>query len=85
MFYGVIMNTRMFAERLNQGLDEIGVPTLLSERIDVFSKLLDVPKFKAEAILNGRFIIDHEILEQIAKELEVSPDWLLGEEDDSYE
>lgn len=76
------MNTRMFAERLNQGLDEIGVPSLLSERIDVFSKLLDVPKFKAEAILNGRFSINHEILEQIARELEVSPDWLSGEEED---
>lgn len=74
------MSTRVFAERLNQGLDEIGVPTLLSERIDVFAKLIDVPRFKAEAILNGRFVIDDDLLQRISKELEVSPDWLKGED-----
>ena len=62
------MNTRVFVERLNQGLDDIGVPTLVSERVDVFAKLLDVPRFKAEAILNGRLPIDQHILEKIAKE-----------------
>jgi hypothetical protein len=83
VFCGEIMNTRVFVERLNQGLDDIGVPTLVSERVDVFAKLLDVPRFKAEAILNGRLPIDQHILEKIAKELEVSPEWLLGHDDHS--
>lgn len=73
------MNTKVFAQRLNQGLDDIGVPVLISERIDVFSKLLDVPRFKAEAILNGRLPVPPEMLSQIAKELEVSPEWLSGD------
>ncbi len=76
------MNGRIFAERLNQSLDEIGVPTLVSERIDIFAKLLDIPKFKAEAILNGRLVVSPDILEKIAQELEVSSDWLLGEQDE---
>lgn len=76
------MNTRIFAERLNQGLDEIGVPTLVSERIDIFAKLLDVPKFKAEAILNGRLVVAPDVLQKIAQELEVSTFWLIGERDE---
>ena len=75
------MLMRVFSERLNHGLDEIGVPTLLSERIEIFAKLLDIPRFKAEAILGGRFSIDNEMLAKIAKELEVSPEWLRGEDE----
>jgi len=72
------MSNRVFAERLNQGLDEIGVPTLLHERIDVFAKLIDIPRFKAETILNGRIMVEGSLLVQIAKELEVTPEWLSG-------
>jgi hypothetical protein len=72
------MSNRVFAERLNQGLDEIGVPNLLNERIDVFAKLIDIPRFKAESILNGRMMAEDSLLAQIATELEVTPEWLLG-------
>ena len=72
------MSNRVFAERLNQGLDEIGVPTLLNERIDAFAKLIDIPRFKAESILSGHMIIEGGLLAQIATELEVTPEWLMG-------
>lgn len=75
------MKLRVFAERLNQGLDDIGVPVVISERIDVFSKLINLPRFKAEALLNGKLMADPELIQHIAKELEVTPEWLLGEDD----
>lgn len=71
------MNKREFSERLNHELDEIGVPERNDERIAVFAKLLKVPQFKAEAILNGHSP-ETPLLELLAGELEVSVDWLLG-------
>jgi hypothetical protein len=75
------MNKREFSERLNRELDEIGVPVRNDERIVVFAKLLKVPSFKAEAILNGHSP-DASTLEILAEELEVSVDWLLGKTDE---
>ncbi|KTC83832.1 hypothetical protein Lbru_1655 [Legionella brunensis] len=49
----------------------------MMERVQVCSKLFKLPKFKAEAILNG-MIIDSNSMQKIADELEVSVDWLLG-------
>jgi plasmid maintenance system antidote protein VapI len=72
------MSNRQFSERLNQELDEIGVPARSDERVEVFAKLLKVPRFKAEAILNGNTMLDAPLLEMLAEELEVSADWLLG-------
>ena len=71
------MQNKQFSERLNKELDGIGVPLLRSERIDVFSRLMKLPKFKAEALLNGS-IPDAEILKLLAEELEVNDEWLLG-------
>ncbi len=73
------MTNKLFAERLNQGLDDIGVPSLQHERIEAFAILIDVPRFKAESLLNGQALLDDELLEKIAKELEVQKDWLLGQ------
>lgn len=72
------MPNRQFSEKLNKELDSIGVPLLQQERIDVFAKLLKVPKFKAEALLNGLTVPDAQLLNKIADELEVNPDWLIG-------
>lgn len=73
------MPDKKFAERLNKELDGIGVPSLQQERIDVLAKLLKVPKFKAELLVNG-MIPNLELLTHLAKELEVNPDWLIGKE-----
>ncbi|KTC84831.1 hypothetical protein [Legionella brunensis] len=72
------MPNKLFAERLNKELDNIGVPPRSDERIEVFSKLIKIPKFKAEAFLNGITTPDEKILNLIAEELEVNGDWLIG-------
>lgn len=71
------MPNKQFAERLNKELDSIGVPLLNRDRVDVVAKLLKVPKFKAESLLNG-VITDEKIVMLVAGELEVNADWLLG-------
>lgn len=77
------MANKLFAERLNQSLDNIGLPTLDQDRIEAFARLIKAPKFKAESILHGEFIPNPELLEKIASELEVKTTWLLGKSDDN--
>ena len=74
------MSNKKFAERLNRALDEMGAPERSDERIEIFSKLIKVPRFKAEAILNGTMPLDAHLLETLTQELEVTQAWLLGEE-----
>ena len=74
------MNKR-FAERLNRELDSIGFPESSSERIEAFSRLVHIPKFKAESYLNGLANPDQTVLKIIAQELEVNEDWLIGRTD----
>lgn len=74
------MSNKKFAERLNKALDDIGVPERNDERVETFSKLIKVPRFKADAILNGTMPLDAHLLELLTQELEVTEAWLLGEE-----
>ena len=73
------MNNKVFSERLNRELDIIGVPQHNTERVEVFSKLMKIPRFKAGALLNGSFPPDPNLLESLANELEVSVEWLRGD------
>lgn len=75
------MLNKRFSERLNKELDSIGVPETTSERIEILSKLIKVPKFKAEALLNGNTNPDEALLRTLAQELEVNADWLIGKSD----
>ena len=75
------MLNKRFSERLNKELDSIGVPETTAERIEVLSKLIKVPKFKAEALLNGIANPDEALLKVLAQELEVNVDWLIGKTD----
>lgn len=75
------MQNKRFSERLNKELDNIGVPESNSERIEALSRLIRVPKFKAEAYLNGLYKPDEAVLKILAQELEVNPDWLIGKTD----
>lgn len=72
---------RRFSERLNKELDNIGVPETNQERIEALSKLIKIPKFKAEALLNGITKPDETVLKILANELEVNVDWLIGKSD----
>lgn len=78
IFFGIKMTNKVFSERLNRELDNIGLPQLEQERIEAFARLIKTPKFKAESILHGELIPNPELLQQIASELEVSVDWLMG-------
>ena len=75
------MGNKRFSERLNKELDDIGVPERSDERVEVFAKLLKVPRFKAQALLDGATIPEAPLLTILAEELEVSADWLLGKSD----
>lgn len=75
------MPNKRFSERLNKELDSIGVPEATPERIEALSKLIKIPRFKAEALLNGNTGPDEALLQILAEELEVNADWLLGKSD----
>ncbi|CEG58065.1 hypothetical protein [Legionella fallonii] len=75
------MLNKRFSERLNKELDSIGVPETTAERIEVLSKLIKIPRFKAEALLNGNTNPDEALLNTLAQELEVNADWLIGKSD----
>lgn len=72
------MTNRLFAERLNQELDKIEMPLREDERLDAFSKMFHLPKFKAEAMLHGVYLPDEDLLQSLAKEFEIDPNWLIG-------
>ncbi|MCA0402647.1 MAG: hypothetical protein LCH30_02505 [Proteobacteria bacterium] len=74
------MPNKQFAERLNKELDSIGLPTNSQERINALARLIKIPKFKAEAFLNGSYVPDAPTLQMLAEELEVSADWLIGKD-----
>ena len=78
------MSNKVFSERLNQELDNIGLPQHEAERIEAFARLIKTPRFKAESILHGELIPSPEVLNQIAEELEVSIEWLTGKSDKEH-
>ncbi len=71
---------RLFSERLNHELNEIGMPERLEERVETFCKVFKTPRFKAESILNGNLLPDEALLQRLSQELEVSSNWLLGQD-----
>jgi hypothetical protein len=72
------MTNRQFSEKLNQELDSIDVPMREDERLEAFSKMFHIPKFKADAILHGVYLPDEKLLHAIADEFEINADWLIG-------
>lgn len=78
------MLNKRFSERLNKELDNIGAPESNSERIEVLSKLVKIPKFKAEALLNGATKPDAALLNMLAQEFEVNADWLVGKDESRH-
>lgn len=69
---------KRFTERLNQCLDETGAPAQARERAAILSKMIDIPKQQAWAILEGHQLPDQALLQRIAAEFEVDADWLMG-------
>lgn len=72
------MSNKQLVERLNYELDELGVPALMKERVQVCTKLFKLPSFQIEALLNGIVAFGGGSMQKVADELGVSKDWLLG-------
>jgi len=72
------MSNKKLTERLNHELDVLGVPQLMTERVQACSKMFELPKYQVEAILSGIATKDISSVEKVATELEVNKDWLLG-------
>ncbi len=70
---------RQFAERLNHALDNLDIPTPSRERAVILSKMVGITKQQAWSLLEGHVKPDAELLQQLADELEVETEWLLGE------
>ena len=71
--------TRNFTQRLNKVLDDLDVPSPIRDRAVILSKMLNIPKQQAWAILEGKQSPDESLLQLIATELEVDPAWLVGD------
>lgn len=71
---------RVFSERLNQQLSDIGMPEPFEERVDSFAKVFKTGHFKAASLLNGNDLPNEALLKKISQELEVSENWLLGKD-----
>lgn len=78
------MGNKLFAERLGNELDSMDIPERLEDRVDAFSKLLKIPRFKAEALITGVILPDGALLIIMAKELEVNASWLIGKSNDKH-
>lgn len=74
------MTNRAFCDRLNKELSDIGMPERMEERVVMFSKVFKTPRYKSQEILNGNILPDTRLLQELAKELEVSTAWLLGKD-----
>lgn len=68
---------------MNNKLDAIGAPCLMTERVQVCYKLFKLPRFKTEALLTG-MILDPKSIQTIADELAVRVDWLLENNDQMH-
>jgi hypothetical protein len=74
----VQQSAKPFADRLNSCLDDTEAPVSIRERANILSKLLDIPKQQAWGLLAGQQMPDQSLLERIAAEFDVDPQWLLG-------
>lgn len=66
-------SAKLFSEKLNKYLDELGTPTGIRERANILSKMLHIPKQQAWGILEGQLYPDELLLHKISTELEVDP------------
>jgi hypothetical protein len=75
------MNTKVFSQRFNRELSILGFPEELSEKIKAVSKVFNVTRYLANAMIYGQSLPNSDQLYQIAEVLEVCPKWLSGETD----
>lgn len=74
----MIKTAKEIAEKLNQTLDELGLPNNIRERSSLLSKMIDIPKQQAWSLLEGQSLPEGELIEKIATELEIEKEWLIS-------
>ncbi len=73
------MNSKVFAQRFNRELAMLGFPDDVNEKTKAVSKVFNVTRHLANAMIFGHNLPPYENLDNIAKILEVCPQWLGGE------
>jgi len=73
------MNTKIFSQRFNRELSMMGLPDDLNDKIKAVSKVFSVTRHLANAMIFGQSSPSPEVLDNIARILEVCPQWLSGE------
>ncbi len=71
-------SAKYFATRLNSCLDDTGAPIHARERAAVLSKMINIPKQQAWTLLEGHQLPNSDLIQKIAIEFEVDPEWLIG-------
>lgn len=74
------MKVKYFTERVNKELVSAGFPSNETEKAKAFAKVFNVSPYMADSLLHGKMTPSKELLEEIAKEFEVSEAWLSGDE-----
>ena len=69
----------LFVERLSKVLSEADFPKLPGDRAADFARIFDLDVITSERIIDGLTLPSENLLSSIAKEFEVSPEWLSGQ------
>lgn len=75
------MNSKVFSQRFNRELSLLGFPEDLNEKTKAVSKVFNVTRHLANAMIFGNMLPSEDQLDKIAEILEVCPQWLSGSTD----
>ena len=75
------MNSKTFSQRFNRELSALGFPEEFSEKRKAVSKVFGITSHLAYSLIFGHAVPAVELLDKIAKVLEVCPLWLGGASD----
>lgn len=69
------MKAKEFSKRIRAELSAAGFPANDKERKKAFAKVFKVPRHMASSVLDGYIMPKDELLEDIARELQLADDW----------
>ncbi|MCA0403874.1 MAG: hypothetical protein LCH30_08770 [Proteobacteria bacterium] len=75
------MNSKVFSQRFNRELSQLGFPDDITEKTKAVVKVFDVTRHLANGMLFGHILPSDNELDRIAEVLEVCPHWLCGKTD----
>lgn len=75
------MNNKVFSERFNRELTLLDLPEDPTDKIKAVSKVFNVSRHLANAMILGHLSPSDTQLDKIAEILEVCPQWLCGNAD----